>query len=75
VNLDNKYYRIMVVLKVETDNITIGLVVILVIMNVVTFKTDVIVFIGNITTFLTSHFTDNFQYQSHVIVDIDNMAW
>jgi hypothetical protein len=64
VNLDNKYYRIMVVLKVETDNITIGLVVILVIMNVVTFKTDVIVFIGNITTFLTSHFTDNFQYQS-----------
>ena len=54
----------MVVLKVETDNITIGLVVILVIMNVVTFKTDVIVFIGNITMFLTSHFTDNFQYQS-----------
>jgi len=64
VNLGNKYYRIMTVQKVETDIITIGLVVILVIMYVETFKTDVIVFIGNIITFLTSHFTDNFQYQS-----------
>jgi hypothetical protein len=64
VNLGNKYYRIMAVPKVETDNITIGLVVILVIMYVVTFITDIIVFIGNITMFLTSHFTDNFQYQS-----------
>ena len=63
-NLGNKYYRIMTVQKVETDIITIGLVVILVIMYVETFKTDVIVFIGNIITFLTSHFTDNFQYQS-----------
>jgi len=54
----------MTVQKVETDIITIGLVVILVIMYVETFKTDVIVFIGNIITFLTSHFTDNFQYQS-----------
>ena len=71
--VDNKYYRIMAVPKVKTDIITIGLVVILVIMYVKTFKTDVIVSIGNIITFVTSHLTDHFEYQSQFI-DTDNIT-
>ena len=56
-----KKYRVMSVLKVETDiitSITLSLIwwaVILVITYLAIFKTDVIVFIGNIIMCLTSH--------------------
>jgi hypothetical protein len=51
--------RLLAVVKVKTDIITsiaaclIGLTMILVIMNVKTFKADIIIFIGNMF-----HFTD-----------------
>ena len=54
-------YKIMAVMKVETDSIAritvslIGWAVILVIMYIKTFKTNIIVFVGNVVMFLLSH--------------------
>ena len=62
-------YRIMAVLKAETDVFTsstaslIGWAVIQIIMFVETFKTGIVVCIGNVTT-CDLTLTDNFQYQS-----------
>ena len=73
-------YRIMSVLKVETDIITgiacaasqIGRAVILVIMYVKNLKPNIIVFIGKVIM-LDVTLTDNFQYHNH-FVDTDNIA-
>ena len=54
VNLFNAMYRIMSVLKVETDIIT-SMAMILLVMQVETFKTDIIVLIGNVIVCLASH--------------------
>ena len=58
-------FKIMVVLKVETDNITsisasqIGQVMTLSIRHVKTFKTDIIVFTSKIIMCLMSHYSHN----------------
>ena len=73
-------YRIMAVLKVETDIITsiaarpIGRAVILVIMYVETFKTKNIILLLVMSLNVTEvTLTDNFLYQSE-FVDTDNIV-